>query len=292
MGLHAWQTALAETLSARASRIAPSADAFDSAALTDSERVWLAALPAAPGFEVTCDIQRWWRHFRVQSAAPLTLSALGPELRRAVLDDFVEECARPSSFFVREAVRFLDYLLTREHALAVPHLAQVVAFERAMLALSESVALGAPESPCPSVPPVVQRHPHATVVAFYAPPEQVIGALVGGRTLPPESPSEHWLLLAPNLPNLARRASALEAWFLHSAGEPMPALNHAALRSLWQAGALIAGGTPVPSTTTPSQLPCPEGGGAARRGPLPAHGLEVSPRPRRRRHRPPRHASA
>ncbi|HEY3058425.1 MAG TPA: hypothetical protein VGL99_05570 [Chloroflexota bacterium] len=242
MGLHAWQTALAETLSARASRLTPSADAFDSAALTATEREWLAALPLAPGFEVTCDIQRWWRHFRVQSAAPLTLSALGPELRRAVLDDFVESCARPSSFFVREALRFLDFLLTREHESGVPHLAQVVAFERAMLVLSESVALGVPAPPAETLPPTVQRHPHADVVAFRAPPEQVIGALVGGRDLPPESPSEHWLLVAANLPNLARRASPLEVWFLQSAREPMPTLNHSALHSLWRAGALIPAG--------------------------------------------------
>jgi len=239
VALHAWQNALAETLSARASRIAPSLDAFDAAALTAAEREWLATLPHEPGFEVTCDVQRWWRHFRVQSAAPLTLSALGPDLRRDVLDDFVESCARPSSFFVREALRFLDFLLTRERELAMPHLAQVVAFERAMLVLSESVALGLPPPPAESPPPTVQCHPHAAVVAFHAPPEHVIGALVNAQDLPPESDAEHWLLVAPNLPNLARRATPLEAWFLHTAHEPMPTLNHAALRTLWQAGALI-----------------------------------------------------
>lgn len=238
MALHAWQTALAEVLIARASRLEPPALVLADPALGATEREWLANLPEAPGFEVTCDVQRWWRHFRVQSAAPLTLSALGPELRRTVLDQFVESCSRPSSFFVREALRFLDFLV--ERPLGVPHLAEVAAFERAMLVLSESVALGAPPPPAPELPPTVTRHPLASVVAFAAPPEQVFGALVAGRELPAEGAAEHWLLVAPNLPNLARRASALEAWLFEEARAPVRPFKHEALHSLWRAGALVA----------------------------------------------------
>ena len=238
MALLAWQTALAEVLIARSSRLEPDAGLLADPALSRAEREWLMALPAAPGFEVTCDVQRWWRHFRVQSAAPLTLSALGPERRRTVLNEFVESCARPSSFFVREALRFLEFLVERPHG--VPHLAEVAAFERAMLVLSESVALGAPTPPSVDLPSAVVRHPLASVVAFNAPPEEVIGALVAGREPPAEGTCPHWLLVAPNLPNLARRASALEAWVFEEARAPVRPFKHEAVFSLWRSGALVA----------------------------------------------------
>ena len=237
MTLHAWQSALAEVLIARSSRAEPTASVLTDQRLTPAERGWIDSLSHAPGFEVTCDVQRWWRHFRVQSAAPLTLSALGPELRRWVLDEFVESGARPSSFFMREALRFLDFVISR--GLAVPHVAPVAAFERAMLRLSESIVLDAPEAASSAPPQLVRRNPLADVVAFAAAPEDVLAALMSNTPPPPEEPREHWLLVAPRLPNLARRASPLEASIFDVVTAPTRFdEDNDALLSLWRAGAL------------------------------------------------------
>jgi hypothetical protein len=239
MTLHAWQSALAEVLIARSSRADPTASVLTDPRLTPAERGWLDSLSADPGFEVTCDVQRWWRHFRVQSAAPLTLAALGPELRRPVLDEFVESCARPSSFFMREALRFLDYVISC--GLAVPHLEPVAAFERAMLRLSESIVLNPPDPTLSTLPLLVRRNPMADMVAFAAAPEQVLAALVGNTPPPPEENREHWLLVAPGLTNLARPASPLEASVFNAVTEPTRFDDgDDALLSLWRAGALTS----------------------------------------------------
>jgi hypothetical protein len=175
-----------------------------------------------------------------QSAAPLTLSMLPDEARRTLVDDFVESSTRQSPSFVREAVRFLDFLVARHPR--VPHLPELAAFERATLVLSESLALGAPVRPAPELPPAVVRNPLASVIAFAAPPDEIFAALVADRPLPAAGSAEHWLLVAPNLPNLARPASAFEAWVFEEAQQPVRPFRHAAVLGLWRSGALVAAG--------------------------------------------------
>jgi hypothetical protein len=86
----------------------------------------------------------------------------------------------------------------------------------------------------------VVRNPLASVIAFAAPPDEIFAALVADRPLPDARSAEHWLLVAPNLPGLARPASAFEAWVFEEAQQPVRPFNHAAVRGLWRSGALVA----------------------------------------------------
>ncbi|HLZ30075.1 MAG TPA: hypothetical protein VKV73_22365 [Chloroflexota bacterium] len=244
MSLHAWQTSLSDLVIARAAGVPASVTAAD-ACLSDAERHWLTRLTDTPGFRVTCDIQRWWREFRVQSAAPLTLSLLGPGRRQDVVLEFARRNPKPSSFFIREALPFLD--LAAELAPDVPHLTELAAFERAMLLLGQALAGGQAVGVGELDPHAnVQAHPLAAVVRFKAPPDRILAAAARGLALPPVEDRAYCLLIATRLPNLARACSGDEAAVFDTlrqgpadpcalGGDPVSA---AALTTLWQAGAL------------------------------------------------------
>jgi hypothetical protein len=254
MSLHGWQTALSEMVIAQAAGATPALDQGDSPAptgrpatelparvdipLTEAERAWLSGLAATPGFKVTCEIQRWWREFRVQSAAPLTLALLGPGRREAVVAAFVSRNPKPSSFYIREALPFLE--AAAELAADVPHLPELAAFERAMLLLGQALASGQAFSLGqldPGLP--LAAHPLAAGVRFKARPDRVLAAAARGLPLPPEERQAHWLLVAPLLPNLARTCTAEEAGLFEALRESPARLRpSAALASLWQTGAL------------------------------------------------------
>jgi len=244
MTLHAWQTSLSDLVIAHAAGTPASITHLDER-LSDAERHWLARLTNTPGFKVTCDIQRWWREFRVQSAAPLTLSLLGPGRRQDVVVAFARRNPKPSSFFIREALPFLE--LAGELAADVPHLTEVAAFERAMLLLGQAVASGqSVRAGQLNLQADVETHPLAAVVRFKAPPDRILAATVRGLALPPVEDRAYCLLVAARLPNLARACSddearvfeALRQLRAHPRAVAADPASAAALTSLWQAGAL------------------------------------------------------
>jgi len=170
-------------------------------------------------------------------AAPLTLSVLDPERRAALVAEYVRRYSRPSSFFLREAIPFLD--LAIELASDVAHLRALAEFERAMLVLGEALASGAPLAVDDELRPddLVSAHPLAAIVRFEAPPERVLAAASRGTAMPPRTDSAHWLLIAPGLSNLARACAASEATLFESL-QTSPARASQSLASLWRAGAL------------------------------------------------------
>jgi hypothetical protein len=95
---------------------------------------------------------------------------------------------------------------------------------------------------------MLSAHPLAALVAFAAPPEEVLGALLAGRPMPAVGPREHWLLFAPCFPRGARGASAAEArlfeairsgrWIVQADPD-----TSAALAELWAAGAVVRSDT-------------------------------------------------
>lgn len=177
MTLAGWQLALVELVGGQLP---------GDVALSPAERSWLADVCGAPGFEVTTQVRRWWRRFRVASCAPLTLAALGPACED-VLNDYLDAFPQPTSFYVREATRFLGYATTTGNG---AHLASVAAFESAML----QAAQGQPAT--------------EPLVAFRAPPEAVLAALICGSSPPEPHPSRRWwLLVSPELPHLCREVS-------------------------------------------------------------------------------------
>ncbi|MBV9579781.1 MAG: hypothetical protein JO057_14420 [Chloroflexi bacterium] len=237
MTLAEWQASLSELVIADADA-APVAEAE----LSDPERAWLQHLPRTAGFKITRDVQRWWREFRVQTAAPLTLSVLDVDRRAALVGEYVRRYPRPSSFVAREAMPFLD--LAVELASDVSHLAALAEFERAMLVLGDALASGRPllSSGQLRQADVVSVHPLAQVVCFEAPPEVVLGAASRGRPMPAATDRAHWLLIAPGLSNLARACTDAEATLFLSVRAGPIAVEQVtasdALATLWRDGAL------------------------------------------------------
>jgi hypothetical protein len=93
---------------------------------------------------------------------------------------------------------------------------------------------------------VVAPHPLSEAICFHAPPERVLAAASSGGALPAVSQAEHWILVAPRLPNLARGCSGGEARLFQSLRTSPALAAHLrsdgdmaqALESLWHAGAL------------------------------------------------------
>jgi hypothetical protein len=222
VALRDWQAALGQLVEARAAgRPPPPAHALASLDLDDAEQAWLGAVTRSRGFALTALVPRWWRETRVRRSARLTFAALGAEAP-ARLQDYLRAVASFTLFFVPEGVAFLDYI----DALSVPtHVRAVARFERAMWrarladrrADAPSGALpdrALPDRALPdrALPDGTQlmRCADATIVAFEAPPDQVLAALVQG--LPPPEPdgAVHHVLVAPGLPGLWRLATDAE----------------------------------------------------------------------------------
>jgi len=196
-----------------------SADApdFDNLRLTAAERDWLANLPEAPGFNVTCYIQRWWRETKLNWTTRLTLAALGPERADSALKAYLETTPCPSLFFTPEALGFLDFVagmaMWREWS-DWPHVIEIARFERALLIAKEAAQQSvAGRSGDYELPPGARLSPHpaAALLEFAAPAADLLGALVEGRPLPHVSATRFPVLVAPGLAYFWRPASADES---------------------------------------------------------------------------------
>jgi hypothetical protein len=190
---------------------------FNTLRLTAAERGWLSQLPDDPGFNVTCYIQRWWRETKLGWTARLTLAALGPERADATLKAYLEATPCASLFFTPEALGFLDFVAGmsewREWT-DWPHVTEIAQFERALLIAKEAAQQavdrpsGADEIPSGAR---LSPHPAAALLEFAAPPAELLGALVEGRSLPPVTATRFPVLVAPGLDHLWRPASADES---------------------------------------------------------------------------------
>jgi len=207
MPLHEMQMALGAMV------IAPkSASALDELSLTTREHAWLNRVAGSAGFDVTCDIQRWWRATRLRMIVRLTLAAMGERQAELLLRSYIESVPFSSFFFIPEALSFLEYAI--EHAPHAPHFLSAASFERAMLLASDA----APSQSRPARPTVrlrasqkIRRNPAASIVEFDAPPEALLAALLFGEPLPASQGESFPVLVAPGLPHLWRDASPCEA---------------------------------------------------------------------------------
>ena len=171
--------------------------------LTVEERAWLRNLTGSPGFQVTCDIQRWWRETKLRWTARLTLAAFGREEQSDVIAEYLSAVPCASLFFATETSAFLEYV-ARARA-ERPHLAAIARFERALLRAREAeiepVALDVGHQDA------VHAHPAASMVEFAAPPERLLGALLARQPLPPVESAPFPILVAPGLSHLWRPAT-------------------------------------------------------------------------------------
>jgi hypothetical protein len=105
------------------------------AALSESERAWLGSLLGTPGFNVTCEIQQWWRETRLRDLVRLTLQALGPEQSARVIREYFRTHPCDSLFFLPESLSFLEYV---EAVTDHPGLLAIIRFEKKYLRAIEA----------------------------------------------------------------------------------------------------------------------------------------------------------
>jgi hypothetical protein len=196
MPLADWQAALGTLVSTQAAEM-PVPTSLDLLKLTPAERDWLAALPEAPGFQVTCAIQRWWRETRLRSVARLTLAALGPAQAATMLAAYLRTDVCTSLFFLPETLAFLRYVaeMTRDAQLAA-----IAQFERALLLAKDEAANN----------PVPLASSAMTLVEFAAPPEELLAALLQGQRLPEPRAERFPVVVSASLPHLWRPATTEE----------------------------------------------------------------------------------
>ncbi len=160
---------------------------LDALSLTKVEYDWLASLPKAQGFQVTCDIQRWWRETRLRETARLTLAAMGAEQAHTMITAYLSAHLCNSLFFLPETLSFLSFVLDQSN---YPHLSSVAQFERALLLAREEAARNAEGG--------IQTATETTVT-FAAPPEEVLAALLQGYALPKGSTGGFPVLVSAKL---------------------------------------------------------------------------------------------
>lgn len=187
MPLADWQAALGMMLAEQAAAGQVSATtqaALQKLSLTPSEHAWLQALPAAPGFQVSCDIQRWWRETRLRETARLTLAALGMAQSAAQITAYLSTHLCPSLFFLPEALGFLQFVAD---GTTQPLLRAIAQFEYAVLHAAQPSGVTETED---------------TLILFPAPPAEVFAALLQGLSLPTTTTEQFPVLVSARLPQL------------------------------------------------------------------------------------------
>lgn len=208
MSLAGFQNALGRTVRARA------AVPLEGLDLSKAERERIAELLASDGFRATMAVQRSWCESRAALGASLTLSMLPPERRRELTAEWVARGGGTNSFFAAEADAFLAFIGER---LPWPsHASSICRLERAILRAEEqSARFVSPDKACLRRPDcVLRRGDHASLVALFAEPEQLLMAVDNRQELPPLSDKEDLLFGAPGLPGLVRsaRPSEIALW--------------------------------------------------------------------------------
>ena len=141
MSQAAFQRALGQLVTDRAFRRQLGRGANLPARLSALERRRLAALAKAPGVALTARLIDSFRLGKLISLLPLSRALLGP-VRFAREAELYCAKARPVSFYLAdEALAFCDHLRS---SCRRPYLAEVVAYERAMIELKRPRPDGAP----------------------------------------------------------------------------------------------------------------------------------------------------
>lgn len=196
MALRDWQAALGQLVEARSSGrgMEPVLSSLEERAMSEQERDWLRGVVDTPGFALTAEVPRWWRHLRVQRSARLTLMALRGSADE-VLQDYLRAVPCFSLFFIAEGLAFLDYVA---RTVTLPHVRPVAELERALwrLKLAE---------------PAREREVAAECILFQAEPQALLGALLSGAPLPEPEARAYPVLVSPELPGFWRPATPEEA---------------------------------------------------------------------------------
>ncbi|AZZ89728.1 hypothetical protein EUZ85_03000 [Hahella sp. KA22] len=220
MPLHDLQIAMVEMIHSHTSACSGEVD-LSHLNLNEAERAWLQELSLSKGFQVTCDVQKWWRKARLQIAAPLTLRLLERLQLQALVEEYMRATPCRSLYFVPEAMSFKTFIC--EHT-ADPLLQALATFENALKAIHEyrlsPVSTMEPNSNrCRNFSIVIA--PMSQLIEFPAAPEKLLCALILNQPLPAAEGS-HPVLTAPGVRKYWRAATATERDVLQQCAAPQP----------------------------------------------------------------------
>ncbi|MGO9931210.1 MAG: hypothetical protein ACLPV8_05295 [Steroidobacteraceae bacterium] len=183
--------------------------AFETGPSWPEEGACVDALPQSAGARFTAAMQRSWCARRTVNPGLLALSMLRDEVRRRLLDTWLNSGAGASSFLAAEADALLDFI-AEQLPNASPELA-VCRLEQLTLRAHNSASSFCAPDPAPLGPQrIVRRAPYAGLVLFYGKPDPVLSALLPRTPLSAWSPDVTALLVAPGSQPFCRIASPHE----------------------------------------------------------------------------------
>ena len=185
---------------ATAEALPPALDAYP---LSERERRRLVALARDPGLRVFAMLHRATRLSMLSNTLPRTCRALGATQLQEVVHAYWQAHPPTSVVYVREALRFAEFLRSRLHSGALVHdlLPEVLETELGRLELGKA----APTAAAAVLPPVGEAlvqtcprpSPRCSIIAFRRDPRTILPALDRGE-VPTDLPAGeyHLALLA------------------------------------------------------------------------------------------------
>jgi hypothetical protein len=163
-------------------------------------------------------VQRWWREYRLRSAARLTIAVLERCGRIALLEEWLARSATVSFFYRAEIEGFVDFVLERSQSLA-PGARALLELERAAHVASAARRFAGAARRLQAKDSVV-RHPAAALVVFPDEPGAVIAQWVEGKPAARAEPTPVGVFVAPGLEGLGRPADRCEIELWKSCWRP------------------------------------------------------------------------
>ncbi len=177
--------------------------------LSDEERGWLRQLQGSKGLMVTEQIQSWWRLGRLHTAAPFTVGLLKYWQQEFLIIDYITHMPLRTLFFAAEIEQFKQFLFNRDDVDAFTK--TTIAFE---CALKQVAQLQCDHSvqPISSITKTdtIQLAPGVVVLKFSRNPLEVFHALLTAKPIAAGKTENFYVVVAPRLPDLWRRASTAE----------------------------------------------------------------------------------
>jgi hypothetical protein len=174
-----------------------------------SERAGLGASSRSAGVRFTAAVERSWGARRPVNPGLLALSTLQGDVRRRLLDDWMESGGGTASFFSAVADSLLDFI-AEQLPDPSPELALCRVEQLTLRATPRASTFEAPDAAPLDPQRVVRQARHAGVVLFPAGFDPILSKLLQREPLPAGARNATPLLVAPGSQPLCRMASPPE----------------------------------------------------------------------------------
>jgi len=174
-----------------------------------AKRAGLEASSRSAGVRFTAAVERSWGARRPVNAGLLTLSTLQGDIRRRLLDAWMQSGGGTASFFSTVADSLLDFI-AEQLPDPSPELALCRVEQLTLRATHRASAVETPDPPLLDPQRVVRQACHAGVVLFPGGSDLILSKLLRREPLPAFPRNATPILVAPGLQPLCRIASPTE----------------------------------------------------------------------------------